>query len=312
MTIFPSGFRPMKGEPIDFRPGQKHSLDRVDFSRSMLYSVKMDGVRVLTQQVHNPAYSAHLLEFPNKFLQEELRKAPPGIEGELMVRDQFGRWLPCSKVSGFCSSHTKEFDFQLFLFDIWCFPSATYEQRYHTLISNIDEWRTKCPRLSVIPQVQVSSGDEVSRLECESLIAGFEGGILRAARSAYKYGRSTFTEHGLLKLKRYIDEEGTIVGFEELYTNNNEPTNSPLGLTKRGTSLRGLSPAGTLGAVIVRNPKYSKEFRVGGGFTLAERDEIWNNQARYLGAQITYKFQEYGTMDVPRQPVFKGFRPKYI
>jgi hypothetical protein len=115
-----------------------------------------------------------------------------------------------------------------------------------------------------------------------------------------------------LDLRISIDEEGTIVGFEELYTNNNEPTNSPLGLTKRGTSLRGLSPAGTLGAVIVRNPKYSKEFRVGGGFTLAERDEIWNNQARYLGAQITYKFQEYGTMDVPRQPVFKGFRPKYI
>ena len=36
--------------------------------------------------------------------------------------------------------------------------------------------------------------------------------------------------------------------------------------------------------------------------------EIWNNREDYLGKLVKYKFMTTGIKDLPRHPVFVGFR----
>jgi len=69
---------------------------------------------------------------------------------------------------------------------------------------------------------------------------------------------------------------------------------------------------GTLGAFIVKSKKWNDIFKIGTGEGLTEelRSEIWNNKEKYLGKIITYKYQEYGSINAPRQPIMKGFREK--
>jgi len=62
--------------------------------------------------------------------------------------------------------------------------------------------------------------------------------------------------------------------------------------------------------------------RVGTGFDFATRQKIWHdNMCRYdggewlpmtdgldYGRKVTFKYQKHGMQDLPRFPVFKGFR----
>jgi len=49
-------------------------------------------------------------------------------------------------------------------------------------------------------------------------------------------------------------------------------------------------------------------FKVGSGFTDEQRNEVWVNASKYIGATITFKYFPHGVKDKPRSPIFKGFR----
>lgn len=311
MTIFPSGFRPMKGEPLSFELGGKKSLDRLDWSKTYFYQDKFDGIRCLTQQVQLPAYSSRLLPLPNRFLQSELSKLPAGLDGELMVQGAQGQWLSCNDCNSAFSSQRGEPNFFFLVFDLWCYPNLPYEQRLLTIHSQIDSWRAAQPRVVAVPGVRVADPTHALQLEQGSVDRGFEGGILRQAGAGYKYGRSTFNEAYFLKLKRYVDAEGTVEGCFELRRNDNEPTLNELGLTKRSSSELGRRGVGTLGGLFVRSHLFKEQFSVGGGFTQRQREEFWSRRDELVGQQITFKYQAIGsTKERPRQPVFKCFRNK--
>jgi DNA ligase-1 len=135
--------------------------------------------------------------------------------------------------------------------------------------------------------------------------------MTRYIHGIYKHGRATSVSQELLKVKRFLDDEAIIEGFEELYRNENEATENAYGRTVRSSHQAGKVPADTLGALRVRNSA-GQSFSVGTGFDFATREEIWKNQAKYLGQRITYKYVKVGGYDVPRFPVFKGFRPEGV
>jgi DNA ligase-1 len=163
-----------------------------------------------------------------------------------------------------------------------------------------------------------------------------EGICFRLHDSPYKQGKSTLNEQYLVKLSRYVRAEAKIIGFEEQQLNGNKKTVSALGLTKRSSRQSGIIGKGTLGSFIVecdldcsicngqkriwttfsecicQECKGSGKmiFNIGTGVGLTEliRQEIWNNQNKYLGKIITYKCKVHGKKIKPRHPVWCGFR----
>ena len=111
-----------------------------------------------------------------------------------------------------------------------------------------------------------------------------------------------------MKLKRFKDSEAIIVGFEQKFINANIATTNALGYMERGHSIENKIPADTLGALIVRDIVSQKEFQVGSGFTDTQRQAIWEDRIRFRGKIIKYKYQEIGMKELPRSPVFLGFR----
>src|SRR5690606_7881531 len=130
--------------------------------------------------------------------------------------------------------------------------------------------------VSYLTHVQLEDPDAVLAYELMALNLGYEGIMLRSPFAKYKFGRSTLKEQGLIKVKRFIDEEAEIVGFEELMRNQNEATPSAFGLQVRGHSIHGKVAAGTLGKLILRSPKWG-EFACGSGLDNALRDKIWQD-----------------------------------
>jgi DNA ligase-1 len=49
-------------------------------------------------------------------------------------------------------------------------------------------------------------------------------------------------------------------------------------------------------------------FKVGTGFTQAQRDELWGKKAGMVGKIIKFRYFPTGMKDAPRFPTFVGFR----
>ena len=141
----------------------------------------------------------------------------------------------------------------------------------------------------------------------KNLKDGYEGLMLRDPNGTYKFGRSSVKENILLKVKDFMDDEAEIISFREKMINTNEATKDNFGRSKRSSSHEGLIPAGTLGGFILRRSD-GVEFSCGSGLNDSIREMIWNNQAKYLGKLVKYKYMTTGVKDLPRHPVFIGFR----
>ena len=131
--------------------------------------------------------------------------------------------------------------------------------------------------------------------------------MIRSGDGKYKYGRSTTKEGTLLKLKRFVDAEYKIVGFEERMHNANEATKNALGQTERSSHKENLVGRGDLGALVLETAD-GLRFNCGTGFTDSSRSEIWGNRDRYLGQFAKIKSFLIGVKDLPRFPVFLGMR----
>lgn len=207
-------------------------------------------------------------------------------------------------------------------------PSSTYIERQKLLDCIINKVaslsHTQLPNMPNMPSihikllehVSVESLDELLKYEEIYLQHGFEGLMLRDPNKPYRYGRSSLHEQQqhLIKLKRFADEEAIIVGFEELQTNLNPDIKDDFGLAKRSSSKENLKPANTLGALNVKcltGDFQNREFSIGSGFDQALRDTIWRHRDTYFGKTITFKYQTQGSKDLPRFPVFKGFREDF-
>lgn len=46
------------------------------------------------------------------------------------------------------------------------------------------------------------------------------------------------------------------------------------------------------------------------GLTIEDKRRIWNHRDKYIGLWAKVKYFEHGQKDVPRHPVFLGFRDK--
>jgi DNA ligase-1 len=277
-------------------------LDKLRFP--LLASAKLDGVRAVVRG--GTVYSRSNKPIPNVFVQN-LLDTFEHLDGELIVGEPTSKTVYRDTVSHVMSQDKVNYDLRFYVFDHVRDLSAPYLKRNLAITNEFyGKWGAN-PILRRHDQYHIGCLDTLLELEEKLLNQGYEGLILRDPNAPYKRGRSTVKEGYLLKLKRFVDAEYEVIGFEERMHNGNVATTNELGRTKRSSHQAGKTGRGDLGALVLRNPT-GADFSVGTGFTDDERAAIWSRRDSHLGKIAKVKYFPVGMKDAPRHPVFLGWR----
>lgn len=269
----------------------------------LMASPKLDGVRCCI--VDGKVLSRTLKPIPNTYVQGRLSNDMfEGFDGELIVGSPTSKTCYRDTVSGVMRLDGTP-NFTYYVFDLHNLD-ASFQERFAELRRAFDD----AYHIRRLPHVIVEDEAELLTYEEQQITEGYEGVILRSMNAPYKFGRSTVKEGYMLKVKRFVDNEAEIIGFEEEMFNGNEATTNELGRTKRSSHAAGKVGKGTLGAFLVRDATTGVEFSVGTGLTADERAVCWKDRHALVGELIKYKSFEVGVKDKPRHPVFLGFRDR--
>jgi DNA ligase-1 len=202
----------------------------------------------------------------------------------------------------------------------WLFDFITPETKDMVYTERFEALQKKCSKvlsdnpclgdlLKVVPSYKITTLDELLKADAYWLDCGYEGTIIRDPNGLYKQGRSTVREGGLLRIKRFIEEEAIVEAIEEGQTNTNLPDQNELGLQYRSSHAEGMVPNGQVGALICRTVKDGHVIKVSAGrMPVQERVWYFENQQELIGKVIKYKHFPKGVKDKPRFPTFQSFR----
>ncbi len=245
---------------------------------------KLDGIRAYVRD--GVLYSKNHKEIPNRFIQEwaAFVGLPNGLEGELICPDPTAEHR---EVASLVRAFDTRKEFAFAPFDIahhhWEFKPYTERLAY---IQSL-----RFARKMDIRVVHCGTAELAQKLFEGWSLEGYEGMMLRDPQGIYLRKRSTLKGQHLLKVKFFHDEEAFITAVWEEKDKN--------GALK-----------GRLGAVTLRLND-GTECYCGSGFTAEERDTLWKHPI--IGLTVTVKYQPTRVTgrangEVPRFPIFKGFR----
>lgn len=287
-----SQFRPLLGATVK---------DLRDVRLPIFASIKLDGVRAVW--FGKEFLSRKLITIPNRALQQRAAKfdLSSGWDGELIQGDPTA-YNSFRKTDSLVMSLNKPVDDELrfFTFDN-CEAAGGFAERLNTL----DD---RTPFVVKLDQILIDHLDDLLEFEQKVVNQGYEGVVLRAPEGKYKYGRSTLREQYLLKIKRFVHAEATVIGFEELLHNANEASSDQRGYAKRSSHKEGLIPMGVMGALVVSLG--AVKLNIGTGFTAGDRREIWHHRDKYLGKLARIKY--FGVGGKPVAEGGTGLRPPYV
>lgn len=275
----------------------------------LFMSPKLDGIRCGVRE--GVAYGGRSGKpIKNKYIQSMLGTGNyNGLDGELIVGEPSGENVYKNTYSGVSSIEGSPL-FTYWLFDQFMTPNESYLERYKSL------YTFGCAR--VLPQVMVSTWEDVLDFEEDLLAQGFEGGMLRRPGAPYKFGRATPKSLDLTKLKREEDVDVKIDSCYEAFENQNEATTNALGHTERSTHKENLVGKNTLGGFwVMYNGELTK--CAPGKLDHKERQEIWDrwvaNPDSVRGEYLKMRHFPYGADKKPRFPraqefITLGFRDK--
>ena len=288
---------------MSFKPLLAETLENwANIPYPVLASTKLDGIRAIIKD--GVVYSRSMKPIRNEYVQELFGWADlDGLDGELIVGDPTDKDVYLKTNSGVMSASGCP-DVKFYAFDRWDLADLPFVERESHL-----EDAALAVGVVRLTQRLINNSEELLTYEKDALALGYEGVMLRRPEGVYKFGRSTAKEFILMKLKRFSDAEYKVVGFEERMKNNNEATKNELGYTERSTCQENLQGRGDLGALVLEFTD-GQTFNCGTGFTDKDRAEIWNNRDQYIGQLAKVKSFLIGVKDLPRFPVWQGFRNK--
>ena len=194
---------------------------------------------------------------------------PIVVDSEVMG-DSFVKTI---KAKGSANSQAKT-KLKMHIFDMvtlsdWLASTFTEIQEYRSnrVIKYVGDKSLGFKKLIATKAKICRTKDDVTKFFESAVAKGVEGVIIKDLKATYIRKRSK----AWIKWKPVYTYDGTIINFVE---------------GKKGKTI------GTLGKVIVEGvDENGKMFRTGcgSGFSEAERDEIWVNRPRYLGATIEMK-----------------------
>lgn len=290
-----------------FKPMLAHSVEDLEsIPLPVMVSPKLDGIRVTVRD--GIAYSRTNKPIRSKSVQELFGKEElNGLDGELIYGSPVAGDV-FNLSTRFCMSENipegmTADEIRFYVFDDISEGKA---------IARYERYMSRCfnnePSVVGVGQTLATSLEQVAEMQSEYEADGYEGAMVKCPNGEYKNGRSTVKQGLLGKLKKFVDSEARIIGFDELMHNNNQAEVNELGRTKRATNRENLIPADTMGALHVADIHSGVEFKIGTGFTAEQRKEIWDNRDSWLGLIAKYKFFPVGIKDKPRLPVYLGIR----
>ena len=287
-----------------FKPLLATNADLLAIKYPVAATPKIDGIRCIISDGH--VLSRSLKPIRNQKIVRVLEGLPGLLDGEIVSVSNNFQDSTTAVMRG-----DAEIPWEYHIFDyIKSNPDTPYSSRIAQLkeLFETHDFPMQC-RL-VLPDY-IYTREILDEAIQEHLAAGYEGTMLREPSGRYKFGRSTKREGILLKVKQFTDTEAVVVGFDELMHNENEATVNALGLTERSSHKENKRSSGMLGAFVV-HPQGEPDliYRVGTGLTLEQRKEYWDTQEELKGSLIKVKYFEQGVKELPRHPVFLGFRNK--
>jgi DNA ligase-1 len=229
---------------------------------------KLDGDTLKCQSRHTTKIT--FLEHIKEGIQKLLNQLPEGVilDGELYTHGMTFSKIS-ERVRRSTDVHPDEGVIEYHIFDIFNphDPSSDYATRM-ALINNIDIEAPLC----IVPTHVAESYEDILTYLDEFTNDGYEGVMLRKCEQEYVFGRTK----GLLKVKKFNDEEGEIIGAQEATG------------TQKGMVMW-----------IVRDPR-GNEFAVQPCGDFKQRTEHYDNREQYLGRKLKYKYQELSEYGVPR------------
>jgi DNA ligase-1 len=324
-----SEYRPMLS-PLDDPMRNPEYFKKLKYP--LLVSPKLDGIRCVTRNVpildvdsdfqvydtgryKDVCLSRELKELPSLQVQDSL-KSFTGLDGELIIGNETDFGVYNRTQSHIMSVNKPHEDLRYRVFDCCDDDMADmpFEDRLSYAGSLIQAYKNgnTLPMgvtVSLVEHILCKNYDELIAEEEKQLTAGYEGVMMRDPLGRYKWNRGTFKEGLIYKLKRFQDDEGLIIGFEEGQRNTNEQTRDEKGYAERSSKKEGMVAAATLGKFIVA--WNGKELTVApGAFTHSERKAIWNDKESLLGLYLKFRYFSHGVKDLPRFPRALGFRDK--
>lgn len=290
--------------PEGFKPQLAIEHTKVKTQPSNRYmSEKLDGIRCII--FGGVAYSRSLKKIPNLSIQNYAKKFAEvleGMDGELIVGDKNASDVFNKSTSGVMRIEGEP-DFTFWVFDQF-HPTATWLQRYSRLVNYVFTPK----RVVLLNHHPVTDDSDIDEFEAEMLAQGAEGVMIRDADAKYKCGRSGTKTPELQKVKRFVDNEFEIIGWEPKYTNTNEAKTNELGRTARSTAKDGMVALDTMGALILCT-SIGDVFNCGSGMTDAIREDLWERRETLMGQLAKVKYFDVGNgYNVPRFPVLVGIR----
>ena len=303
--------KPMLAAKMEFSDGTPATFSDLLFPK--MGSIKLDGIRCITR--NGVSLSRSFESIPNLFVQKTMADLPSDLDGELVTINKDGSLRTFNQIQSDIMSEDGEPNFKYMIFDyVKDSLNKDFSLRF------LDLKNLVLPHYcEIVDHVVLNSVEELEKYEEKIVNEGHEGVMLRTIKGPYKCGRATFKSQDLLKIKRFVDSEAVIIGFKEKFKNDNEAEVDQLGHTKRSNAKAGLIPANTLGTLLVKDMYSNVEFGIGTGIGFNDelKKTIWQNQDKYLGKIIKYRYQGVGSkLDktnngvVPRIPSFQGFRSK--
>jgi DNA ligase-1 len=292
--------------PEGFKPQLAIEQTKVKTQPDNLYmSEKLDGIRCIV--FGGVAYSRSLKRIPNLSIQAYVNYFSyvlEGMDGELIVGDKNAPDVFNQSTSGVMRIEGEP-DFTFWVFDRW-HPTATWLERYAHLV-NYNHFPN---RVKLLEHFYVEQDSDIDEFEAKMLAQGAEGIMLRDADAKYKCGRSGTKNPELQKVKRFVDSDYEIIGWEPKYTNTNEAKTNELGRTARSTAKDGMVALDTMGSLILCTSK-GDTFSCGSGMTDAIREDLWERRETLMGQLAKVKYFDVGTgYKTPRFPVLVGIRHK--
>jgi DNA ligase-1 len=246
-----------------------------------LASPKLDGIRATIQG--GVVYSRNGKPIRNRFIQSVLGTPDlDGLDGELIVGSPTSPDAFRVSTSGVMSAEGEP-QFTFHVFDH--FSDKPFHVRLDTAREIVKDFMDS--RVVIVPHVFVINDEQLELYESQLLEEGYEGVMLRCPGGVYKQGRSTVKEGLLLKVKRFVDNEATIIGYVE-------------GEGKL---------EGMLGKFVCQTEE-GVVFGVGSGYSEALRQELWSVRDEMIGQLLKFKHFEVGAKDAPRFPTFIGIRDR--